>query len=496
MILNGKKLENGKILDYDICIVGSGPAGLSVALELEPTRKRICVLEAGDRDESKKEKKEFYKGENAGLPYDIAGSRSRRLGGTSDRWAGYCALLDPEDFEKKSWIPNSGWPISYQNLLPFYKRAHRFLGLDPFEFNPRKWVTKDSGLLEFDSDEVRNKIWNFNNLNFADAFEKRLKESSNIDVYLNSGLNEIHLNKKSDSVGFLKVRTSTKKAFKVRAKGFVLACGGLENARILLAQNQRSEKMFTNENIGRWFQEHPHYYKCANMLFYHRNADTVLYYTGVLHEGKKNLARAFFQINSKIRNQKKWQNLCFRFNTRSELAEQSQIILKILKRLYHTENRSYRMPRVLIMSEQYPNPLSRVTLSEQRDRYHMPRIKLDWKMTELEMDSIYKSTLFLARKLGENGLGRLKVSDWLPSREKMEKHINYGCHHLGTTRMSESPKSGVVDRNCRIFGLDNFFIAGSSVFPTGGCANPTLTILALSIRLADHLKNSFMKKEQ
>lgn len=491
MIINGRTLENNKVMDYDICIVGSGPAGLAVALELEPSKRRICILEAGDRDESKKEKKEFYKGENVGLPYDIAGSRSRRLGGTSDRWAGYCALLDPEDFEKKSWIPNSGWPISYDELLPFYRRAHRLLGLEPFEFDPRKWVPRDSGLLEFADNEVRNKIWNFNNLNFADEFEKRLNGSSNIDVYLNSVLNEIRLNNIGDRVGFLKVRTSTKNSFTVRAGKFVLACGGLENARILLAQSQGSKKMFSNEHIGRWFQEHPHYYNCASMLLYHRNASNILYYIGVLHESKRNLARSFFQINGKIRNQKKWQNLSFRFNTRSDPADQAREILKILKNLYVGENRNFRMPRVLIMSEQFPNPLSRLTLSEERDRYRMPRIKLDWKVTAWEMDSIYRSTLFLARKLGENGLGRLRVADWLMKPERMEKHINYGCHHLGTTRMADSPQAGVVDRNCRVFGLDNFYIAGSSVFPTGGCANPTLTILALAIRLADHLNQMY-----
>jgi choline dehydrogenase-like flavoprotein len=136
--------------------------------------------------------------------------------------------------------------------------------------------------------------------------------------------------------------------------------------------------------------------------------------------------------------------------------------------------------------EQTPNPDSRVTLADDTDPLGLRRVRLNWRLTEQERRSFIANIRALGRELAAAGIGRLRPL--LPDDGLWEKVVGGGSHHMGTTRISDDPKRGVVDRDCRVHGIDNLYVAGSSVFVTSGSANPTLNILALAYRLVDHLK--------
>lgn len=488
MIANGSKLKPGAILDYDICIVGSGPAGISLALELAATQKRICILEAGGYKASQTEINEFLSGENVGLPYKLLDSRSRQFGGTSDKWAGYLAIMSSLDFKQNPKIPHSGWPIFFDDLLPYYSRAFKQLGGSNFEFDPAQYERPQYERIPFRSDEVTSKLWHFSLIDFGKKFGKFLKQSKSIDVYLNSTVTRINLNPATKRVSHLTVTTSPKTAFSVKAKIVVLACGGMENARVLLAQDWKTRSIYENDNIGRYFMDHPHYNECANLILVSRHADTKLYNTPdrAMRSGTKSVC-AYLQIGNEIREKLGLPNTSFGMKQNAVSFKQHTIISLTLKGLYGRAENTETHYQINANLEQIPNPSSRVSLSEKTNMFGMPRIRLDWQLTKDDIKKAAQSVYLFALKLGENGLGRLQIEDWF-ANGKLDGRVDYGFHHMGTTRMARSPLDGVVDTNCKIFGVDNLFIAGSSVFPTSSCRNPTFTIMALTIRLADHLK--------
>ena len=364
MIADGRDLQDGATLDYDICIVGSGPAGITAALQLAETDRRICLLEAGGREKSIAEQYEFYAGESVGLPYDVGRTRSRRFGGTSDRWAGYCALLDPSDFQTREWVPDSGWPIPYKEVFSYCRKAHRFMRMRPFDYDPRKWEGKGARRMPFKDGEVGDKIWHFNKLDFAKAFGKKLDQSTTIDVYLHSALTEFGMSEGADHVLSATVNTSRDKRFVVKAERFILACGAMENARLLLAQHQKTPSAFTNPNIGQCFMEHPHYFECAYFMFFNKYGRSKFYQGGLRLPRGSYRGVASLQVKNDIQQKNHFPNAVYRLNTRAGAAPFQKLILKTVGMLYPSEDRPHLMSRVVIMAEQYPNRASRITLSE------------------------------------------------------------------------------------------------------------------------------------
>ena len=145
---------------------------------------------------------------------------------------------------------------------------------------------------------------------------------------------------------------------------------------------------------------------------------------------------------------------------------------------------------LMTRQEQAPNPLSRVTLSPERDALGMPRARLDWRLTELDRRSFRAFYEVLGREMGRAGIGRVQMRDWVlaAADSPWPSSLGGGWHHMGTTRMHPDPKQGVVDADCRVHGIANLWVAGAAVYPTAGCVNPTLTLVALTLRLSDHLK--------
>lgn len=153
---------------------------------------------------------------------------------------------------------------------------------------------------------------------------------------------------------------------------------------------------------------------------------------------------------------------------------------------------SFGAPKMLLIRsscEQAPHPDSRVTLDGERDALGMPRVVLDWRLSPIDRHTIAFAFRRSVDGLTQAGLGQVTLEPWIETPDLDSGEFEGGYHHMGTTRMSDTPTSGVVDRHCRVHGVHNLYIAGPSVFPTSGCANPMLTIVALALRLAGHLSD-------
>jgi len=508
MIVDGRTLTE-KELNFDICIVGSGPAGMTVALELQNTKKRICVLEAGDLRPTK-ESQDFYKTELLG-PHKPSSAfdthRYRCFGGTSCAWAGGCAPLDKSDFEPLDFMPYSGWPITLTDLAPFYKRAHSLLDLGHFDFKSENWADTNINdlssrlwtergtynfntekkndlkfkLIKFQDREIISKLWHFNSVRFGQKFGPTLHRSSSITVILNTALTEIVSNDKKSHIKSVVAKVNKNKFFKINAKMFVLACGGIENTRILLT-NQKLKNLETNKNIGSTLMTHFFFYSSVSSILHESKNNLQLYLKAYKNNTR---VKAFFQFNEQMRKTWKLGNLVLGFAGFPSFNNCGKQIYSMSNKLFNSQDKLSNL-RFLIMAEQIPNPKSQVSLSEMKDKLDIPRAKINWHPTEYDYAYIIKALNLFASKLGQNNLGRLRIK-----YDRMKRRIQFSQsvgHPMGTTKMANSSKTGVVDKNCKLFNVDNFYVTGSSVFPTGGVSNPTFTIVALSIRLADHIK--------
>jgi choline dehydrogenase-like flavoprotein len=331
---------------------------------------------------------------------------------------------------------------------------------------------------------------------------------------------DIATNEAGSEVAELQVATLSGGRFAVRAPVFVLACGGLENARLLLAARQSINVGLGNQhdNVGRYFMEHPHLaaarvlvddpqrlrfynpdipaayragHKIAGCLQLHRevqaaaellNCDCNFLVDNVGTSGYAALRRIWNAAERGAVPDHLWADLGVAIADLDDTA--AGLLGRFGVREYRPDHSRFFMWST---AEQSPDPASRVVLGDERDALGVPRLKLDWRLNELDRRSLRAVQQKVAEELGRTGIGRLKVAEWLDGQPAVWELMG-GSHHMGTTRMSDAPERGVVDRDCRVHGTANLYIAGSSVFPTGGSANPTLTIVALALRLAEHLE--------
>jgi len=477
-------------VDADVCIAGSGPAGIAIAREFLDRNLQVVVLEAGGVAEDLASQA-YYEGENTGLPYDLARSRYRVYGGSATHWGGYTTPLDPADFEAHDWIPLSGWPLEYDEIQPYYGPALRWLGFEEREYDPEFWVARGEQIVRFPGDEVRNKIWRFHRYQFGEANREALAAATNVRVLLNAPVTRIETGEARNGVVGFVVQPTPDRRLTVRARLYVLACGGLETPRILLSAGPDFTPLVANDSVGRFFMEHFHVTWQLELALFTAAARSRLYQQcGVIDDCCE--VRAFFQLSPELRREHRLTSVAFKVHHEAEPDALGRAAGSLENRLRRREN-EFGTGSVSVMAEQVPNPSSRVTLGDERDALGVPRLRLDWRPSTLDSDSMFRSTQILAAKLGEAGVGRLRFLPEFAAKEyatDFNRDVLGGDHHMGTTRMATTPRDGVVDKDCRVHGIENLYIAGSSVFPTCGCANPTLTIVALAMRLADHLAES------
>jgi len=534
MLIDLEIAANDMHLEAEVCVVGAGAAGVALTRDLMQAGHDVCLLEGGGLD-FEASTQALFAGRNVGMDYyDLEHARLRFFGGTTNIWGGRNVPLDRIDFEKREWVPHSGWPITLDDLLPWYTIAHDSLQLGAFDYEADVWSRLGLTPLDFDPAEITSRFWRFDAM--AERFNSRrsddLVAAENVRIVLHANVLALLANDSASGISDLQASSLSGKKLTVKAKHFVLACGAIENARLMLASNQVEAVGIGNQfdQVGRYFMEHPHGRiaaietddPAAFWALYRKRypADGVPVAPALVlpaeqqrRQGVLNSA-ATFKLQKDPRHGNSLSKKAY-LNLKHSLSPsksgrrlwqgwrgmQDWLQKRVSMPLLRFGAKVNRMGLyVIARAEQAPNPDSRVRLSAEKDALGSPRADLDWQMSNLDKETMLKFGQTLGREFNRLGLGKLSTSDWLedgttawPVDPTVGNHPIGGYHHMGTTRMSDSPVKGVVDANCKVHGYHNLHIAGSSVFTTGGWANPTLTLLALSHRLADHLQRELKR---
>ena len=533
MFIDTRRIEEGSVVDTTICIIGGGVAGITLALEMEKIGIETCLLESGglDPDDGTRD---LYRGEDIGLPYIFSdGCRSRFLGGSSNCWGGWCRPLDPWDFEKRDWIANSGWPFGLEELAPFYERTHDLLALGPNNFEPAFWEAaigrRDVRRIPLPSGRVRDTISQFSPpVRFGRVYRENLKRAQRVRAFLYANVVDIETDKHARTVSRVKVATLSGRTMYVSARKFVLATGGIENARLLLASNKIQACGLGNGNgvVGRYFMDHPRMQsgsigftknwsrdKLYDIKYHYMNSAVAAHGTHiaaqlalvpeVLREERLLNARVWFSSIFPGEGSEAAQAL---FRCKQALLKKEQAGWKLSDDLvsmisHPVDTLGYGFtrlfqPRALIRGVRFqiivepePNPDSRVSLSiTSKDSLGMPRVQVDWRLGPHVQRTLDRTLSIIAEELRLGGVAEVALDPPIEGGawpSNLEKEGTW--HHMGTTRMHDLPTHGVVDRDCKVHGMTNLYIAGSSVFPTAGANFPTITIAALTLRLAKHV---------
>jgi choline dehydrogenase-like flavoprotein len=520
MLSDARTVSSGTTLDYDVCIVGGGAAGITVAVELMGTPVRVCLLESGGLvpDQATQQ---LYRGESVGHPYyPLDVPRLRYFGGTTNHWSGDCRPLERSDLDVRSWVPESGWSLTYEEIESVYPRAHEILDLGPHDYSPEHWSYGRARALNFDSSQIVTRVSQFSApTRFGGKFRADLERAANVHVFLNANATEIADSRKDR--GSVRVACLSGTRFTIRARAVVMAAGGIENARLLLASTADGARGLGNDRdlVGRFFMDHlsletglivPAAQDLSMFDLYElparrlnagpRGVPTKAYLVFTAETMRRLSILNVSAIMSRAWLPPSQESPAYHALQRaiarpSRLWSQIKTMIEgwddVVSGLYwkaFEQARPLRLYTVRFMTEQAPNRDSRVTLGNARDALGVPVAKLDWRLNELDYHSIRMASRQLAVELGRSGLGRMQPWCAHETDEEIDRRITAGAHHMGTTRMHSDPSRGVVDTQCRVHGTRNVYVASSSVFPTAGHAAPTITIVALAIRLARHLR--------
>lgn len=529
MLNNIADFEQGHRFEADIAIIGGGPAGIGLALQFAKTRKQVLLLEAGGLDFDSAIQ-DAMAGSASGLPYfELVESRYRVLGGSTFRWGARTAPFKPLDFEERDWLPVSGWPISRESLDPYYERVFDLIGIHrPFEFDGRVWNHVKARPLDFDTRLFEYTAFQFGrNLLFGTVYRDALRAAPNVNVLLGANVLDIRSSPQGNHVEGLAVGHIGGRRYTVRARHYVLAVGGIENARLLLLADSVNPNGLANSNdlVGRYFMEHPTVSAgtilsenpqklldaCSPGLVGGRLVEVGLSLnperqreTGSLNaiartamvvgndatQALRELLRNF--RHRRLPHQLSWyqKNKWLTQRLGAIARNPFSIVTNAVRNSMGLPNR-FKIDSVYLelRTEQEPNPDSRIMLSDETDAFGQRRADLHWMLTRRDKNTMRVLAEHVASELERLEAGKLEIADWLKSDNlSFGQDLVGGHHHMGTTRMSADPRTGVVDPDCRAHEVDNLYVAGASVFPTVGFVNPTASLLALTLRLGDHLK--------
>ena len=526
MFIDSRKVSKNTVVNTDVCIIGAGAAGITLAREFSGKSFRVCLLESGGLD-YEVETQALYRGQISGLPYHpLEAARLRFYGGTTNHWGGACRPLDSIDFESRDWLPHSGWPFTRSHLVPFYERAHSVLQLGPFAYTGGEWETPERPQAAFRADTLTSAVLQQSPpTRFGKVYREDVQNAPNVDTYLHANVLEIETNESARTAARLRVASLEHNDFFITARIFVVATGGIENARLLLLSNRFNRRGLGNQNglVGRYFMDHPiagpgragivaptgfplpFYGEHIKAERSHQGTSQQATIWGFITPSEPMLRREKLMncgialreiaqpdsdgIESARRIKGSLASGKWPENFWSQVGNIASDIDKVtfLGCQKLTGEKPPSMIEIMYWAEPSPNPDSRVRLSSERDAFGQQRVSLDWRLTDLDKRNMTRVLKVLATELGASGLGRLGVDPAVWS-DDWKSLFEGSYHHMGTTRMHKDPKQGVADPNCRVHGVSNVYIAGSSLFPTAGHANPTITIVALALRLADHIK--------
>jgi choline dehydrogenase-like flavoprotein len=547
MIDDALELNDGETLSADVCIVGAGAAGITLARELVQSRLSVLLLESGGlRGEDATQR--LYEGAVVDEHLHSAPDRyrQRRFGGSTTIWGGRCVPFDPIDFESRDYVAHSGWPINLEALRPYYSRANRLCEAGAFEYRiedafrrPLRPMIDGFQSEHFSTDTLERFSCP---TDFGVRYLSALRKASNVRVVLHANLTQIHFQEGARTVDHLGVRTLTGKRFTVRAGEVILAMGGLEIPRLLLANREAWPEGIGNRHdlVGRYYMCHIagtigtlrpirggvgiwHGYDVADDGVYCRrrlalvpaaqrqlgvgNFVARLHHQRITNPAHRSAVLSALQLAKGT--------ISYEYGKRLHGGEHSGLgtwlshVGNVLRAPWEVLAFGHHMlrdrflaarkfPSIIVPSsaghysldfhaEQYPLASSRVTLTADRDALDTPKLLVDWHYCDADIRTVREAVSLFAEDIRRAGIGTF---DYDPAAIELEmsRYGAYGGHHLGTTRMGSDPKTSVVDADCRVHGTENLYIAGGAVFPTSSQANPTLTIVALALRLADRLR--------
>jgi len=585
-MLNCEDLNNigiSQSLEADLVIIGSGPAGYSIAREFAGSKVKVLVLESGVLTEQPayaelnrtekigeprtveqmKRRNDFHGTQSSSWSNDVQpyGVRNRLLGGASFRWVGKSAAFAPIDFEKRDWVPHSGWPFTRQSLLPFLDRAAQLLNLGPNCYDEQLWELMATKPIEpqLDKAKLRSFFWQFARSRISKMDVTRFGEefhhlqAANIRVLLNATVTHINTHPETRVFESLDVSTIEGRTVKVKAAAAVLAAGGIENPRLLLASNRIHASGVGNEYdlVGRFLMDHPGarigHFRLADL---DKINDRFGFY-GVRGRERWHMYMHGLVLSDEIQAEERLLNCALYVISQRSIDDPWEAIKRLLKRRSERPLEDIRsilanfdllltgvgnlvlsgrlvpeaikerainaiiawFPNLAVreqlrrglphkidrldidaISEQCPDRDSRIMLSERKDRFGMPLALADWRIGRHERMSIIRLAHHMRDELQRVGLPVPVLEDWVAQSRPEDGVLIDMAHPCGTTRMAEDPREGVVDPQCRVHGVEGLYIAGSSVFPTGSHVNPTLMIMALAVRLADRIKADMREK--
>jgi len=553
----------GQTLESDLCIIGAGPAGISLAREFMGQGLRVALLESGGLHYDG-QVQALADGTTVGAIKPSIEVNRRQFGGNANVWCVGLgpaekglrhAMFDEIDFQPRPWIAHSGWPIEREQLMDHYRRAQQVCGGGIFGYTPEPWEEQGARQLPLEGSGLQTGMFQFSPFEvFTHHHRQQLLDSPEVTVYTHATAMALTTPPDRAAVSQARLSSPGHGAWQMRAKAFVLAAGGYENARLMLLSRGPDGLALGNQHdlVGRYYHDHlqgrsgyllP---RDAGLLqraaLYDLRVSSGSYVMGYLRMSRQLQQRErVLNMNTMLfpRVGPRQDQAIEAFNTLRERrllrARADEVVpplglkqslrqalvtargLDYVARVLYRAKRGQqstayglgnggwssvqqlekRFSRLELWHsiEQSPRPENRVALTREKDMFGCPRIALHWHWPQDDIEQTERAMGLVARELERAGLGRVqRVHDrqGLPCID-----WPVGSHHLmGTTRMHADPRQGVVDAQCKVHGLANLYVAGSSVFPAGGYANPTLTLVALALRLADRLAREFSARPQ
>lgn len=546
MIANASSIPQGARLQSDVCVIGAGPAGIALTLALSERGFSVTLLESGFMADDEATQS-LYAGEVADerLHSPPDKYRQRRFGGSTAIWGGRCMPFDPIDFETRSYMPHSGWPLSYGDLLPYYPRANALAEAGHFSYHAEEALGLQAAPLirGFDSPRVLTSgLERFScPTHFGVRYARQLQLAPSVNALLGANCTGIRLHADGRCVRTVEVTTLAGGRFSVSSRATVLAVGGLETARLLLASNDVSAAGIGNAHdvVGRYYMCHiagnvgqltvhgptqnvRHGYEVTPEGIYCRRrlavsadeqrrlglANTVarLHFPRITDPAHRNgvlsglfLARRLisYEYGKRLNDGNAATPASYARHLRNVIADPLDTSAFLAHWLSHRSWAERKFPSVILRNrtnrfslemhgEQTPQAESRVTLSDKVDALGMRKLRVDWRYSPADIDSMRRTLDVLAQEFARSGVAQFEY-DAETLEQDLIRFGAYGGHHIGTARMGVDVRTSVVNADCQVHSVDNLFVAGSAVFPTSSQANPTLTLIALSLRLANTL---------
>lgn len=534
MFIDARGLPAGSHLESDVCVIGAGAAGIALALQFAASDLEVALLESGGFDVAPATQA-LAEGDSRGMSYSpLDAAQLRCFGGNTNAWGGWFRGFDEIDYRQRDWVDDSGWPFDARALAPYAAQVHRLCQIPSHDYG-LGWVASLADprvrLLPLDPDRLETALYRFSPpTRFGRVYRDAIERSPRLKCLLHAHALELKTTQDAARVTAVEVGRLSAGRINVAARLFILAAGAIENARLLLLSNDAAPRGLGNgyDLVGRYFMDHPHLRRVLlpgprrlplglyglalrnrglalglslppalqqkeRLLNYKASIYPVFYGEGstgwesfkelVLKLGRRGRADPYDRTSLPFARKPSGLG-----QLAASVFRLDSVVLGGLSRMIRSE----RLAHALVLEskpEQAPNRESRVTLQHRRDRFGLPRARVDWRLLPIDWHTVSSAEDIVDAELQRLGLGRLaplapEERDYRPTK------LAGGWHQIGTTRSHPDPRHGVVDANCRVHGVGNLFVAGASVFPTGGSVSPMPTLLALALRLADHVKET------